>query len=79
MCFGFTYFVPDHFYYLLIELDSNKFNQQKPDWFVEPKSIFNFKQNYRYKNLPLNCEYEFELFVEFNEQFHKAALINAVL
>jgi len=33
----------------------------------------------RYKNLPLNCEYEFELFVEFNERFHKAALINADL
>ena len=31
----------------------------------------------RYKNLPLNFEYEFELFVEFNERFHKAALINA--
>jgi len=44
MRFSFTHFVPDHFYYLLIELDSNKFNQQKPDWFVEPKSIFNFKQ-----------------------------------
>ena len=33
----------------------------------------------RYKNLPLNCEYEFELFVEFNERFHKAALINVNL
>jgi hypothetical protein len=33
----------------------------------------------RYKNLPLNFEYEFELFVEFNERFHKAALINVNL
>lgn len=44
MRFSFTYFVPDHFYYSLIQLDSNKLNQQKPDWFVEPKSIFNLKQ-----------------------------------
>lgn len=32
-----------------------------------------------YKNLLLNCEYEFELFMEFNGRFHKAALINADL
>lgn len=40
--FSFTYFVPDHFYYSLIQLDSNKLNQQIPDWFVEPKLIHGY-------------------------------------
>ncbi|MNE08521.1 hypothetical protein D3C80_1011730 [compost metagenome] len=31
----------------------------------------------RYKNLPLNCEYEFELFMELKGQFTKVTLINA--
>ncbi len=33
----------------------------------------------RYKNLPLNCEYEFELFMELKGQFTKVTLINAYL
>ena len=33
----------------------------------------------RYKNLPLNCEYEFELFMELKGQFTKVTLINADL
>lgn len=31
----------------------------------------------RYKNLLLNCEYEFELFMEIKGQFTKVTLINA--
>jgi hypothetical protein len=34
--------------------------------------------NDRYKNLSLNCEYEFELFVEFNERFHKVAIYQSL-
>ena len=33
----------------------------------------------RYKNLPLNCEYEFELFMELKGQFTKVTLTNADL
>ena len=33
----------------------------------------------RYRNLPLNCEYEFELFMELKGQFTKVTLINAEL